>query len=111
MDTSYLIWLLRERKLDLLVRDDIPYIVDISLYEYLRGEFCLRRDAKRAKRYVEKIFNIMHLDNKIIVKASEIWSDLARRGELIPEPDIIMGSSFIIYGLPPLMLDKKILSD
>ena len=107
IDTSYLIMLLKQQKVDILVREYIPYIVDISLYEYLRGEYYLGRDVDKAKKYLEKIFNIIRLDNKIILKACEIWNKLAKKGELIPEPDIIIGAACIINDIPLLTLDEK----
>ncbi|MHA1608440.1 MAG: PIN domain-containing protein [Candidatus Njordarchaeales archaeon] len=107
VDTSYLIWLLKQQRIDALVREYIPYLVDISLYEYLRGEYYIGRDINKAKKYLEKIFNIIHLDNKIILKACEIWGKLAKEGELIPEPDIIIGAACIINNLPLLTLDKE----
>jgi len=106
IDTSYLIILLKQQRIDSLVKEYIPYIVDISLYEYLRGEHYIGRDVNKAKNYLEKIFNIIHLDNKIILKACEIWSKLAKKGELIPEPDIIIGASCIVNDLPILTLDE-----
>ncbi|MHA1590305.1 MAG: PIN domain-containing protein [Candidatus Njordarchaeales archaeon] len=107
VDTSYLIWLLKQQRIDALVREYIPYLVDISLYEYLRGEYYIGRDINKAKKYLEKIFNIIHLDNKIILKACEIWGKLAKEGKLIPEPDIIIGAACIINNLPLLTLDKE----
>ncbi|MHA1616154.1 MAG: type II toxin-antitoxin system VapC family toxin [Candidatus Njordarchaeales archaeon] len=106
IDTSYLIILLKQKRIDALVRNYIPYLVDISLYEYLRGEYYIGRDIKKAKEYLEKIFNIIHLDNKIILKACEIWGDLAKKGELIPEPDILIGAACIVNDLPLLTLDS-----
>ena len=107
IDTSYLIMLLKESKLEEFIRNYIPYIVDISLYEYLRGEYYIGRDVKRAKEYIEKIFNIIRLNNEIILKACEIWREFAKKGNLIPEPDIIIGAACIVNNLPLLTLDKN----
>ena len=63
------------------------------------------RDINKAKEYLEKILNIIYLDNTIILKACEIWSKLAKNGELIPEPDIIIGAACIVNNLPLLTLD------
>jgi len=105
VDTSYLIYLLKEQKLDKLVKEYIPHIVDLTLYEYLRGEYYMGRDAQKAKNYIEKIFNIIKLDNHTIIKACEIWTKLARKGELIPEIDILIASACITNNMPLLTLD------
>jgi len=106
VDTSYLIMLLKEKKLDTLVRKYAPYMLDLTLYEYLRGIYYLGRNAKKAKEYLEKIFNIIHLNNEIILKACEIWNNLAKKGSLISELDIIIGAACIVNEIPLVTLDR-----
>ena len=75
VDTSYLIMLLKEKKLDTLVRKYAPYMLDLTLYEYLRGIYYLGRNAKKAKEYLEKKKAFV---NKLIKKAERIIPGLSK---------------------------------
>ncbi len=78
------------------------YISVITLYEFIRG----RKDYKEAKKLLSEIFTVLPLSNKVIVKSTEIWRDLKRKGEPIDDRDILIGATAIAYGLP--LLTKNI---
>ncbi len=71
---------------------DLPkkqlYISEITLYEFIRG--C--KDVRKAKELLESAFIVVFHDNDVLVKASEIWIELRRIGELIDERDILIAS-------------------
>ncbi len=72
------------------------YISVVTLYEYIRG----KSDPLAAKNLLEEAFVVIPLDNEVLLKATEIWRDLKRRGLLIDERDLLIGATAIAKGLP-----------
>ncbi|BCS93131.1 MAG: PIN domain nuclease [Metallosphaera javensis (ex Sakai et al. 2022)] len=64
----------------------------ISLFEFLRGISFLGKDVEGFKRDVEENFQILCLDNESILIASRIYAELRKEGNLIDDPDLIIGS-------------------
>ena len=71
------------------------YISIITVYEFIRG----RADFLRAKSLLEELAGIIDLDNKVIVKATEIWRKLRKKGQIIDDRDLLIGATAIVYDL------------
>lgn len=71
------------------------YISIITVYEFIRG----RADFSRAKNLLEELVGIIGLDNKVIIKATEIWRKLKKKGWVIDDRDLLIGATAIAYGL------------
>ena len=86
---------------------DLPkkqlYISEITLYEFIRG--C--RDVRKAKELLESAFIVVFHDNDVLVKASEIWIELNKKGELIDERDILIASVAIAKNFKLLTRNVK----
>ena len=106
LDTSFLILLLKEKKLSTFVRNYNGFLPDIVLFEYLRGEAYLDRDITREKSYLEDIFVIVILNNDIIIRASELWAKLIKKGVRIPEPDVLIAAYALEMDMPLITLDE-----
>ena len=71
------------------------YISIITVYEFIRG----RVDFPRVKNLLEELVGIIGLDNKVIIKATEIWRKLKKKGWVIDDRDLLIGATAIAYGL------------
>jgi len=101
VDTDILIDYYKSR-LDLPL-GNIYFISVISLYEYIRGT----KNPKLAKKLLEESFTIIPLTNSILVKASEIWRDLRKKGMIIDDRDLIIGTTAIVFDLKLLTKNIK----
>ncbi len=100
IDTNVLIEMGRRKLISIIDRDYGFYIPSIVLYEYLRGLVLLGRDPDLVKYELEQRFNIIWLDNRVLKIASKIYAKLYRNGQLIPDPDILIAASCILYKIP-----------
>lgn len=107
LDTDILIKLIKEKKLSKIVRSIDLYISLITLYEYLRGLKYLDKDLQKEKQKLERSLTILWPDNKVIVKMSEIWFKLRRKGTLIDERDLLIGATAITHNLPLWTMNQK----
>lgn len=105
IDTNVLIDLIKEGTLEKFVVNFNPFLTKLSLFEYLRGELYIGHEIQKRKQTLEEIFTILQLDNKALRKACQLWAELAKNGELIPEPDIWIGALCITKDLPFLSDD------
>ena len=72
----------------------------ITRYEILRG--LKAKDATVQLRHFETFCEknlILPLTDEIIVRASEIYAELRRKGELVGDADILIAASAMIHGL------------
>lgn len=72
----------------------------ITRFEILRG--LLVKNAARQIAKFESICSqsiVLNLNDKIIIKASDIYADLYQRGELIGDADILIAATAIENGL------------
>jgi predicted nucleic acid-binding protein len=76
------------------------YTTCISEFEFLRGIKYLGKDIKAYKADLEERLGILCIDNYSILKASEIYSELAKEGSLIDDPDLLIGSICISNDIP-----------
>ncbi len=99
IDTDVLIELGRQKLIRRVCREQNIYLTVITMYEYLRGLAYLGRDVGRAKREIERRFNILYLDNRALVEASNLYSKLRSRGEAIPDPDLLIAAICISHNM------------
>ncbi len=107
LDTNVLIELARRKLIRYIEREDELYIPWIVAYEYIRGLAYLGRDTSMVKHELEDRFNIIYPTNNVLVKAVEIYLELRRRGELVPDPDILIAASCMAYGIPLATMNKS----
>ena len=72
----------------------------ITYYEILRGLKYIENEKKL--RGFEELMDkseIITLDREIIDRASEIYAELKRRGELIEDADILIAASCLVKGM------------
>lgn len=104
LDTSILIAFLKgEKKVFTKVEEYLQEFNGLSLisyYEILRGLKYLGN--KRRITDFEKLMDkseIVTLNRTIMIKASEIYSTLKRRGELIGDADILIAASCLVRNM------------
>lgn len=86
-DTDYIIELLRKK------RYESGSISIITLIEALRGIDKGKRS--KIKRLLEESFEVLNMDNKIILTYCDIYDKIKRKGELIPDADLIIAATAI----------------
>jgi len=110
IDTDVLILLEKRRKTEKLLNFYETYITFVTLYEYIRG---LRKKGKAEKelnlidKYLKKIFEVIWPTNKTLLIASNIWSDLSNKGEILEDRDILIAALCIERDMPLWTLNKK----
>jgi hypothetical protein len=65
------------------------------------------KDIPKAKKLLEEGFSIIFHDNSIIQKASEIWTNTKRKGEILDDRDILIGAVSAVRGLLLHTKNKK----
>lgn len=98
LDTDAVITLLRER------RYEAGCITVLTLIEVLRGI----EDEKRPeiKGLLEKSFDVLNLDNKVVEAYCALYNDLREKGESLPDADLLIAATAISHGLPLKTGDK-----
>ncbi len=76
----------------------------ITVLEVLRG--LPQEKREKTKHLLESIFDVLSIDNKIILKYCELYQELKRRGEIIPDADLLIASTAIINNLILVTKDK-----
>ncbi len=107
LDTDVLIELIKEKRLSQIIEFIDPRISFITLYEYLRGLKYLNKDLKKEKEKIEESLTILWVNNEILIKMSEIWFKLRKKGATIDERDLLIGATAITHNLPLWTLNKK----
>ncbi len=93
------------RRPDLVEKKSTAYLMDhseltfsiLTKYEILRG-----LKSKRARKQIAAFESrcersvILSIDNEVIEKASDIYAELKRRGELIDDVDILIAATAIV---------------
>ncbi len=106
LDTSILIAFLRGNekvvaKVEAYLDEfDMLSLSIITCYEILRGLKYIgnRRKLESFEELMDKSEIIM-LDREIIDRASEIYAELKKRGELIEDADILIAASCLVKGM------------
>lgn len=68
----------------------------VTLLEYLRGVPAEKRAL--VKELLEEAFDVVWLDNEVILKYCELYDSLRGRGELIGDADLLIGATAIAKG-------------
>ncbi len=88
-------------------REELPdfpcFISVITLYEFIRGKV----DPVRSKELLEEICITIPLSNEVIKRASLIWRELRRKGQVMEERDLLIGVTSIVSGLPLWTRNRK----
>lgn len=109
VDTSILVEALErgDEKLLLKLAQVEGYVPYVALYEYLWGYIYLGRDHGREKQLVEKLFTVVYPDQDVLVRAAEIDVELAKRGQRVPQADILIAATALVLGAPLLTRDVE----
>jgi len=91
IDTDALIDSLREGR---ILGDAISVLTAL---EYLRG--IPEEKREEAKRLLEESFDIIGLDNSVILKYCELYEELRSRGEILSDADLIISATAIAKGM------------
>ncbi len=73
----------------------------------LRG--ILKNKRKAVKKLLEEAFDVILLENDVIESYCEVYSELRKRGELIPEADMLIAASAIAKKLKLVTKDRHFL--
>lgn len=99
LDTSVLVELLRRKKYE------FASISVITLIEVLRG---VRSDKReKVKDLIERSFDVINLDNRVVQTYCDLYDRLKERGEVIPDADLLIAATAISRGLSLKTSDKK----
>ncbi len=94
LDTSVLIEIFDYGKGKDLLRNECAISI-VSVYEYMR----YKDKAKETMELLENAFDIIPLDDIVILSASNIFKKLKEKGTMVNENDIYIAASAIAYGL------------
>ncbi len=109
VDTSVVIDILERNNKTLLLKIaqyDV-YISYVTLYEYLYGYCYLGKDYFKEKNVVEKLFQVVYPTQELLLKAMEIDVDLSKKGEKVPQTDIVIAATAILLKAPLLAKDLR----
>ena len=98
LDTDVIIDLLRKKRFE----DGCFSIV--TLVEVLRGI----EDEKRleVKNLLEESFDMVNIDNKVVIAYCTLYQKLREKGETIPDADLLVAAAAISRDLPLKTGDK-----
>lgn len=77
----------------------------LTVLEYLRG--IPENEREEAKKLLEESFDVIGLDNNIILKYCELYDELRLKGELIGDADLIIGATAIARKMKLLTRNYK----
>jgi len=98
-DTNVLVEMVRER------RYEVGAITIITLIEFLRG-IAGSEKRFRAKELLEQSFTILNLDNEAVKTYCDLYSKLKRKGELIPDADLLIAAIALSHDMTLKTRDK-----
>jgi len=76
----------------------------ITLIEILRGTPSRKRN--KVKQLLEKSFDILGIDNKVVLKYCDLYALLKQKGLLIPDADLLIAATAIANNLVLVAKDK-----
>ena len=91
LDTGIVIEMLREKK----QRQGIISIITVA--EILRGINAQKRPA--IKQFLEASFAVLNLDSTIVEKYCDLYSDLKKKGSLLPDADLFIAATAMTHNL------------
>jgi len=83
------------------------HITVITLIEILRGIKGDKRD--KVKKLLEEIFDILPIDNNVILEYCNLYDKLKEKGQLLPDADLIIAATAKAYDLELATEDKDFL--
>jgi len=97
-DTSVVIKMLREK------RFEVGAVSVMTLIEILRGVPSNKRST--VKDLLEKAFNIISIDNEVILEYCRLYDKLKKRGVLIPDANLLIAACASVQNLKIKTMDK-----
>jgi len=76
----------------------------ITLIEILRGTSSRKRI--RVKQLLEEGFDVLNIDNKVVLKYCDLYNTLKKKGQLIPDADLLIAATAIVNDLVLVTKDK-----
>lgn len=70
----------------------------ITLIEFLRG--LKPEKVKPVKEALERAFTVLPLSNSVIEKYCQLYSSLKRRGQPLPDADLLIAATAITFNAP-----------
>ncbi len=77
----------------------------LTVLEFLRG--IPEKDRKGTKELLESSFEVVGLDNEVILEYCRLYDLLRREGKLIGDADLIIGATAISKGMELLTRNAK----
>ncbi len=77
----------------------------LTVLEFLRG--MPEGDRERAKELLEEAFEVIGLDNEVIIEYCRLYDRLRERGELLGDADLIIGATAISKGMDLLTGNER----
>lgn len=76
----------------------------LTLLEFLRGIPPEKRAP--AKALLEEAYDVVGISNRAILEYCDLYESLKKRGEMLPDADLIIGATALALGEPLLTKDK-----
>ena len=76
----------------------------VTLLEVLRGVYSEKRG--KVKQLLEKAFNILNIDNDVVLKYCDLYTTLKKQKQLIPDADLLIAATAIVNNLTLVTKDK-----
>ncbi len=76
----------------------------ITLIEVLRGLASKKR--RRVKELLERSYDVIYLDNKIILKYCELYDEFKQKGLLIPDADLLIAATALANNMALITKDR-----
>lgn len=91
IDTSILIDYSKKKAIEELIGNSISVITLIEFLRYFKDE----QRREKLKNVLEEMFNIVGIDNDVILTYCELYQKLKSSGELIEDADLLIASTAI----------------
>jgi tRNA(fMet)-specific endonuclease VapC len=72
----------------------------ISIYEFLRGLAYLGKSIPEYKSFLEANLEVLSLDNRAVILASNIHAGLKKKGTLVEDPDLLIACMCMANQVP-----------
>ncbi len=76
----------------------------ITLIEVVRG--ISSRKRKKVKQLLEKSYEVLGINNDVIMKYCELYEKLKRKGKLLPDADLLIAATAMVNNLILVTKDK-----
>ena len=97
-DTSIIIRMIKDK------RFEMGAISVLTVIEILRG--VAKEKRKKVKDLLEKTFDVIDIDNKVILEYCNLYQALRGKGELIPDVDLLIAACAKAYDLVLVTMDS-----